>query len=217
MTFNSNKINLPKSITIKLKGKFKVRHMVEREPILFHVMLRQGFNLFTLASCNPPNRNCISQHRNFSRMNFNIRAECEFLFHNLCCSLPKDTVDVEVTMWTVGGIHTYRRDRTTQVASYSPWNRQLKPFPFLRKKITEYQEEKSRNFNPFTLVREMHFNKKTKRSRRSQKSGKYRKLDMGASHPPMWHLHAQQPLPQQPCLFLPTCQTLQMCQLYPSH
>ena len=52
MTFDSNKINLPKSVTIKFRDKFKIRHMIKREPLLFHIMLGQGFNWFTLASNN---------------------------------------------------------------------------------------------------------------------------------------------------------------------
>ena len=48
--FNGKVINLPKSITIKLWDKFKVRHMMERQPILFHLMLKQGFSWFTLTS-----------------------------------------------------------------------------------------------------------------------------------------------------------------------
>ena len=64
---------------------------------------------------------------------------------------------------------------------------QVKPFPSLRKKIAEYEEEKKescekRNFNPFTPVGENKFGKK--KSRRSQKSKKYWKLDMGCSMPP---------------------------------
>ena len=50
ITFNEKVINLPKSITIKLQDKFKVRHMMESQPILFHLMLKQGFNWFMLAS-----------------------------------------------------------------------------------------------------------------------------------------------------------------------
>ena len=42
MTFNGNKMNLPKLDTIKLKGKFKIRHRMKKEPLLFHVMLKQG-------------------------------------------------------------------------------------------------------------------------------------------------------------------------------
>ena len=53
MSFNGNRINLPKSVTIKFRDKFKIRHMMEREPLFFH-MLRQGFNWFTLASNDPP-------------------------------------------------------------------------------------------------------------------------------------------------------------------
>ena len=39
MTFNGNKINLPKSVTVTLRGKFKIRQMMEREPLLFHIVL----------------------------------------------------------------------------------------------------------------------------------------------------------------------------------
>ena len=53
MTFNGNKINLPKSVTIKFRDKFKIRHMMKREPLLYQIMLRQGFNWFTLASNDP--------------------------------------------------------------------------------------------------------------------------------------------------------------------
>ena len=53
MTFNSNKVNLPKSVMIKFRDKFKIRHLMKREPLLFHIMLRQGFNCFTLASNDP--------------------------------------------------------------------------------------------------------------------------------------------------------------------
>ena len=47
---NGNKINLPKSVTIKFSDKFKIRYPVKREPLLFHIMLKQGFTCFTLAS-----------------------------------------------------------------------------------------------------------------------------------------------------------------------
>ena len=54
MTLNENKINIPKSVMIKFKDKFKIRHIMKRELLYFHIMLRQGFNWFTLASNNPP-------------------------------------------------------------------------------------------------------------------------------------------------------------------
>ena len=58
MTLNGNRVNLPKSVTIKFRDKFKIRHMRERELLLFDIMLKQGFTWFTSSS-----RNCISQHR----------------------------------------------------------------------------------------------------------------------------------------------------------
>ena len=49
MTFNDNKINLPKVVVIKLQDKFKVRRLMNREPLLFHVTIKQGIMWFTLA------------------------------------------------------------------------------------------------------------------------------------------------------------------------
>ena len=53
MTLNGNEINLPKSVTIKCRDKFKIRCIVKREPLLFHIMLKKGLTWFTLASNHP--------------------------------------------------------------------------------------------------------------------------------------------------------------------
>ena len=47
--FNGKVFNLPKSITVKLWDKFTVRLMMGSQPILFRLMLKQGFNWFTLT------------------------------------------------------------------------------------------------------------------------------------------------------------------------
>ena len=49
VTFNDNKINLPRVVTIKLQDKIKIRHLMKKEPLLFHLMLKQGITWFTLA------------------------------------------------------------------------------------------------------------------------------------------------------------------------
>ena len=49
-TFNGNKVNLPRLVMIKLRDKFKIRNMMKKEPLLFHIMLKQGITWFTLAS-----------------------------------------------------------------------------------------------------------------------------------------------------------------------
>ena len=50
VTFNENKISLPRVVTIKLQDKIKVRCLMKREPLLFHLILKQGITLFTLAT-----------------------------------------------------------------------------------------------------------------------------------------------------------------------
>ena len=52
VTFNGKVINLPISISVRLWDKFKVRQMMGSQPILFHLMLKQGFNWFTLTQEN---------------------------------------------------------------------------------------------------------------------------------------------------------------------
>ena len=42
MTLNGNKIHLPTSAAIKFKDKFKIRCIVKRELLLFHIMLKHG-------------------------------------------------------------------------------------------------------------------------------------------------------------------------------
>ena len=52
VTFNGKVINLPKSISFRLWDKFKVRQMMGSQPILFHLMLKPGFNWFALTQEN---------------------------------------------------------------------------------------------------------------------------------------------------------------------
>ena len=42
VTFNENKINLPRVVTVKLQDKIKVACLMRRELLLFHLMLKQG-------------------------------------------------------------------------------------------------------------------------------------------------------------------------------
>ena len=48
VTFNDNKIKLPK--LLQLNSKTKLRCLMKREPLLFHLMLKQGITWFTLAT-----------------------------------------------------------------------------------------------------------------------------------------------------------------------
>ena len=53
VTFNDNKIDLPKIVVIKLQEKIKVRRLMNRKPLLsllFHLMLKQVITWFTLTT-----------------------------------------------------------------------------------------------------------------------------------------------------------------------
>ena len=50
VTFNENRISLLRVVTIKLQDKIKVRHLMKRGHLLFHLMLKQGITWYTLAT-----------------------------------------------------------------------------------------------------------------------------------------------------------------------
>ena len=50
LTFNDNKIDLPKIITIKMQDKIRVRRMINKEPLHFHMMIRQGITWYNLET-----------------------------------------------------------------------------------------------------------------------------------------------------------------------
>ena len=50
VTFNDNKIELPRIVAIRIWDKIKVRRLMNRESLLSHVMIRQGITWFTLET-----------------------------------------------------------------------------------------------------------------------------------------------------------------------
>ena len=49
LTFN-DKIDLPKIITIKMRDKITMRRMINKEPLNFHMMVRQGITWYNLET-----------------------------------------------------------------------------------------------------------------------------------------------------------------------
>ena len=48
MMLNGNNINLPSSVVIPLRDKLRARKLLRRQPLFFHVMLKQGKTWFTV-------------------------------------------------------------------------------------------------------------------------------------------------------------------------
>ena len=42
MTLNRNNIDLPSTVVIPLRDKFRARKLIRKQPLFFHVMLKQG-------------------------------------------------------------------------------------------------------------------------------------------------------------------------------
>ena len=50
LKFNDNRIELPKIIAIKMQDKIRVRRMINKEPLNFHMMIRQGITWYNLET-----------------------------------------------------------------------------------------------------------------------------------------------------------------------
>ena len=50
VTFSDNKIELPKIVAIKIWDKIKVMRLMNRQPLIFHMMIRQGITWFNLET-----------------------------------------------------------------------------------------------------------------------------------------------------------------------
>ena len=148
MTLNGNKINLPKSVSVNFRDKFKIRHIVKREPLLFHIMLKQGLTWFTLTSNNP--QETVQDILDIlPEMGCDLEPTFNFLFGYFSCTLPEDMINVDITVHTLKGIHTFRNDQSMQVSRFSLWGAEVKLFPSLRKKMKDYIEECQAIANPF--------------------------------------------------------------------
>ena len=64
MTFNGNKVNLPRLVMIKPRDKSKIRNMKRKESLLFHGMLKWNYLVHTGFQ---HTKYCIRQYRYFSR------------------------------------------------------------------------------------------------------------------------------------------------------
>ena len=68
-----------------------------------------------------------------------LQPKCNFL-HGFLCQLPVETVDVEVRITLMQGMHMFRRDRMCQLIKCNSWNTRLCPHPAIIKKMRPYLE-----------------------------------------------------------------------------
>ena len=79
-----------------------------------------------------------------------LEPTCNFPFGYFLCTLPQDTINADITVCTLKGIHTFRKDRNTHMSRCSPWGMEVKPFPSLWNKMKDCIEECQAIANTFT-------------------------------------------------------------------
>ena len=79
-----------------------------------------------------------------------LAPNCNFLFGYFSCNLPEHTIDVDITIHTLKGIHTFREDHTTQISKCSPWGLEVRAFPSIGKKTRECMEKRQALANLFS-------------------------------------------------------------------
>ena len=70
-----------------------------------------------------------------------INPVCDFFFVFMHTNLPADTVDIELTLRMVQGSYIYCKDHTMETTIFTPWSKNIIPFPSLRKKIKAFKED----------------------------------------------------------------------------
>ena len=71
----------------------------------------------------------------YSKMAKEMNVTCNFIQHNLNCTLPENTMDVLLKVCTRSEEHTFREDVYTRTLKYRRWNNELSPFRSLKKRV----------------------------------------------------------------------------------
>ena len=68
---------------------------------------------------------------------------CDFIQHNLTCTLPENTMDVLLKVCTRSGEHTFREDVYMRTLKYRRWNNELRPFRSLKKRVARMFQKRN--------------------------------------------------------------------------
>ena len=74
-----------------------------------------------------------------------LMPQCSFTNGHFRCILPEETIEEEVKVKTMKGIHMFRRDHTTQMISCKLWDPRLHPYPLLPRKMQPYLDLEGNN------------------------------------------------------------------------
>ena len=135
ITLNDNEIDLPSSVIIPFKERYRARKLLRKHLLLFYIMLKQGKTWFSL----------VLEPRNLSIANENIRQDaiilfsifkitmarllnsrCDFKNRFFTCGLPEDVILLILKVKTQTGNHTLVEDMEKRTEKFPPWKKQVK-------------------------------------------------------------------------------------------
>ena len=80
-----------------------------------------------------------------------------------------DTVNIDLTIRTVKGIYTYHKEHTMESAIFTPWSKNMIPFPSLRPKIQVFKDKKQNTTMPWNNGSTVQFSAPPKTHRNPRK------------------------------------------------
>ena len=72
-----------------------------------------------------------------------MNVSCNFIQHNLTCTLPENAMDVLLKVRTRLGEHTFREDVYMRTLRYRRWNNELRPFRSLKKRLARMFQKRN--------------------------------------------------------------------------
>ena len=72
-------------------------------------------------------------------------VSCDFIEKLLVCMLPNQMMDVLLKVHTKTGEHTFREDVVMHSLKHRRWNKQLRPFRSLKKRIANIFQKRTSN------------------------------------------------------------------------
>ena len=77
-----------------------------------------------------------------------LTMQCDLIFEILKCTCLDDTIGVDLKVCTLREIHTFRKDRRTQIKC-SPWGTRVQLYLSLKKKMVEFMRCRQMIVTPF--------------------------------------------------------------------
>ena len=78
-----------------------------------------------------------------------LSTQCDLYYWFLRYALPEDTIEVDLKVYTLMGIHTFKKDYKSQTSTWSSWRTDVQLYPSLKKKVKEFMCQRQAITTPY--------------------------------------------------------------------